>query len=144
MRKLVRVLYTLLISVVLIGCEDAIDNSVIVPVPPGAYAYTGYDSTGIVIVKGWLSFTYQDSIQFSGEWQFQKVGNPERIGPQVGTGTLVGGIEEQRVWVDLNPQYADNNVFLSGQFEGNRYHGQWSWGTFAGVSNRGTFEAVKN
>jgi len=43
-------------------------------VPEGAYAYTGYDSTGVKIVQGWIKFEFEDKTTLSGEWELDKVG----------------------------------------------------------------------
>ncbi len=148
MRNVIALVPTAVFAALFFCCKDAsiepVDELVVGPMPPGAYAYTAYDSTGPVVVTGWLSFVFQDSAYFTGRWEFQRVGNPQRIGPQVGRDSLVGGIEAGIVWVSLNPQVKDNNVFLNGQFDENRYHGVWLWITLAGVENQGPFDAIKN
>lgn len=124
------------------SCED--NDSLVGPTPPGAYSYTSYDSTGTAIVKGWFTMTNQDSVQIIGNWSFEKIGSPQDVGPQVGAGKLVGGVDQKRVWVELNPQFRDNNFQLHGSIKGNKYSGKWIWITLVGISNHGTFEAIKN
>ncbi len=139
-----KLLFVVLIALLfsLSSCED--DDSLVGPTPPGAYSYTSYDSLGTAIVKGWFTIVQQDSVQLIGNWSFEKIGNPQDVGPQVGAGKLVGGVDQDRVWVELNPQYKDNNLQLQGSITGNQYSGKWMWISFAGISNHGTFEAVKN
>jgi len=124
------------------SCKD--DDSLVGPTPPGAYSYTSYDSLGTAIVKGWFRMIHEDSTKIIGNWSFEKIGNPQDIGPQVGAGKLIGGIDQDRVWVELNPQFKDNNLQLIGSITGNKFSGEWMWLSFAGISNHGTFEAIKN
>jgi hypothetical protein len=113
------------------------------PIPTGALQYTSYDSSGIPIVAGWLTMNFSDSATISGEWHFEPIDNPKNIGPQTGDGNLVGGVHNGQVWVELNPQFRDNNLQLSGTFEGNRYSGQWMWISFIGPTSQGRFEAIR-
>ncbi len=59
-------------------------------IPEGAYEYSGYDSTGVKIVQGWMKVFIDDSTGVTGKWKFEKIGNPENIGPQIGSGYLAG------------------------------------------------------
>jgi hypothetical protein len=70
-----------------------------------------------------MNFT--DSATISGKWHFRSIGSPTNIGPQTGDGNLVGGVENGRVWIELNPQFKDNNLQLTGTLQGGRYSGQW-------------------
>ena len=114
------------------------------PMPSGAYSYKSYDSTGTAIVQGWLTIDFEDSTKISGNWYFEKIGNPQRIGPQVGGGELVGGLRDGIIEIGLNPQFKDSNVFLSGTMDSGKYRGKWIYASFPGLTNYGTFEAMKN
>ena len=87
---------------------------------------------------------FQDTSRIIGGWHFEKIGNPQNIGPQVGDGELIGGKDNSRVWLELNPQYRDNNLQLVGNIEGNQYSGDWFWITIIGVTNKGSFIAIKD
>lgn len=113
-------------------------------IPSGAYSYTAYDSLETIVVTGWFTLEFQDSTNIEGEWHFKKVGNPENIGPQVGDGELIGQKDDSIVYIELNPQYRDNNVLLVGEISGNEYTGEWIWSTIIGVTNKGIFRAVKD
>lgn len=121
------------------------------PFPVGDYQYTGYDRSGSKVVEGRLSITSveskriqkEESIQIKGNWQLNKVGDQEKIGPQVGSGELVGSIIQGKVYLNLNPNINDSNVFLEGTIEGKRFHGTWSFKGYAGAINQGTFEATR-
>ncbi len=115
----------------------------------GDYQYTGYDKKGGKAVEGRLSITSVESkrirsevvTQLKGNWQLNKVGTQEHIGPQVGSGELVGSIDKGSIWIDLNPNISDANVFLNGTIEGKRFHGTWNFKGYAGTISEGTFEA---
>lgn len=122
-----------------IGCRGTTTEWV----PNSAFSYTSYDSSGVAVVTGWFTMDLSDSAAVSGEWHFWPIGNPEGIGPQTGSGRLVGGFSESELWVELNPQYVDNNLTLRGTLQGDRYTGDWLWISFVGITNQGTFEAQR-
>src|SRR4030042_4139315 len=105
----------------------------------GRYNYTGYNEEGTIIVTGYIDINFQDSTSVTGTWELNAVGNPQGIGPQVGTGTLEGGMENGILYINLNPEWVDNNVFLHGVIDGNIYSGQWIYSGFPGVIAQGTF-----
>jgi hypothetical protein len=109
--------------------------------PLGEYQYTGYDESGAKIVEGRVSLTSRDGDQLKGSWELKQIGEPKRIGPQVGSGDLIGSVNGTEVNLDLNPNMNDNNVNLRGHVEGKRYTGTWSFNGFAGRINSGRFEA---
>jgi hypothetical protein len=121
------------------------------PFPVGDYQYTGYDESGAKIVEGQLSITSvesrriqaEESIQLKGNWLLNKVGNQKMIGPQVGSGQLIGSIIKGELYLNLNPNISDSNVILKGTIEGKRFHGTWSFNGYAGAINQGTFEATR-
>lgn len=84
-----------------------------------------------------------DSTAIAGTWAFQGVSSVDRVGPQVGSGTLAGELTGSKLSIDLNPGWRDNNVILIGSAQGEKIVGTWSWITFAGPTSNGTFEAVK-
>ena len=121
-------------------CDDLITSP---ETPEGRYAYKGYDSTGVKIVAGWLKIELADSVTVTGEWNFYKVGQPENIGPQIGSGSLIGSYEKGRLSLNLNPNMIDNNVVLNGDYSEKKFEGEWMYIGVMGVINRGTFKAVK-
>ena len=110
--------------------------------PLGEYQYTGYDESGAKIVEGRLSLTSRDGDQLKGSWELKQIGEPRRIGPQIGSGDLIGSVNGTEVNLDLNPNMNDNNVNLRGHVEGKRYTGTWSFNGFAGRISSGRFEAT--
>jgi hypothetical protein len=136
-------LILLVLSCYALACSMPKNSEQSKPFPLGDYQYTGYGKNGDKIVEGRLSITSIESSRIKGVWQFKQIGNPEKIGPQVGTGELIGSIIEGKVYLNLNPNMADNNVRLKGTIENGRYQGTWSFDGEAGPMNQGTFEAVK-
>ena len=109
----------------------------------GTYSYTSYDSTGTAIVDGEFSIEIIDTIKFKGIWSFEKIANPENIGPQVGNGNLVGELIKDNIWIELNPGNADNNLHLIGNESEGKIEGEWMWISFIGITNKGKFEAER-
>lgn len=122
---------------------ESCGDSGIGPLLQGTYQYSSHDSTGVKIVEGWMTLNPVDSLQLVGEWHFLQVSNVERIGPQVGDGELLGVFIEDTIWIELNPQYRDNNVNLRGINDGKAIRGDWAYSSFAGLQNHGTFVATK-
>jgi len=123
------------------GCNKA--NPLLEMAPLGAYQYRAYDTTGVLIVKGWFTPHIVDSIHISGDWYLKQVSNHQIPGPQVGVGKLAGAIYQGILEINLNPQYKDNNVFLVGRIVGNSYTGTWIWNSYIGNTNWGRFTANK-
>jgi hypothetical protein len=130
----------MLLPLCLLGINGCVSSGP--AVPEGAFAYTGRDSTGAVVVRGWLAMDPRTP-EFRGTWRLETTRDREDIGPQTGDGELTGTVRDGRVAVMLNPRFRDNNVDLSGTLEGNRIRGTWTYSTFAGPTNHGAFEAVK-
>ncbi len=114
-----------------------------IKIPKGAYAYTGYDSTGVEIVHGWIKINFDDRTNISGEWELDKIGNPQNIGPQVGSGNLVGSMVNDQLHLNLNPQYMDNNVILTCPYSDQKLTGKWFYIGLPGGINYGSFVAEK-
>ena len=120
----------------------ACDNITGYDYPQGPYSYTSYDSSGKLVVQGWISLSINDRGKISGIWNLQKTGNPENIGPQYGKGILAGELADSvSMWIELNPGFVDNNLLLRGDYADHMINGKWQWITFSGVTTEGTFKA---
>ncbi|MDH3253001.1 MAG: hypothetical protein OEM41_09435 [Ignavibacteria bacterium] len=130
------------------GCTDlftgagAGDSDEVVPLS-GTYSYSGYDEKGTLIVTGHITIAVDDSSRITGTWQLKAATPEPPVGPMVGDGTLVGGIEGETIYMDLNPGWADNNVLLLGKRSGRRIIGKWEYVGFPGVIATGSFVAVR-
>jgi hypothetical protein len=111
----------------------------------GKYSYSGYDEAGRMIVEGNLVITPEDTSRVHGTWVLKSVsGSPSgEVGPQIGSGTLVGEVNLALIGINLNPGWVDNNVVLFGSFDGSTILGNWQYIGFPGVLNQGTFRAVR-
>ena len=110
---------------------------------PVSYSYRAYNSAGNLLVDGTLTMAMEDSTSIVGSWALDQVQASDKVGPQVGTGKLAGMMAGKSVWINLNPSWVDNNVFLQGTMDGSRMSGKWMWSTFVGSTAEGTFEAIK-
>lgn len=120
-------------------------TSNVLGVPSGAFKYVAYDKNNAVVTVGWLRFN-PDQHYFRGKWLLYTNGD-DILGPQNGSGELEGESEKRlsshKIWINLNPDYADNNVFITGNLIQDSFNGDWGFSTIAGGVNGGTFIATK-
>ncbi len=108
----------------------------------GTYNYSGYDAQGSLVVTGRLVLSAETN-PLTGLWDFQRTGTSTNdIGPQIGQGKLEGSVTASQIWINLNPGWADNNVFLAGNLVGNSVTGRWDYSAFTWRAS-GTFKADK-
>lgn len=105
--------------------------AIVVTTPPAA-----------AIVTGWLAVELPKAGAVRGEWIFNQLLESEMVGPQIGTGSFVGTVDSNRIWINLNPDWADNNVLLNGVIAGAEITGEWYYSSFAGPVNKGSFTAT--
>ena len=135
-------IHHLLILLIWFSCSKNTDP-IIEPDANRSYYYQSFDSDNNLVVTGWLKIEFNNEDEISGTWNFQKIGNPENIGPQTGEGDLVGGrINQDSIWIELNPQFIDNNLQLIGKYTPNQFKGKWLWISLVGITNQGYFEAI--
>ncbi len=110
------------------------------------YIYSGYDAEGTQILRGMLRLVTDDSNNVTGTWTLQLTVTDSlgRYGPQVGSGNLIGRIDGDKIGLELNPEYADNNVSIAGTMVYWGFYGTWQYAGFPGVLNTGTFRAVRS
>jgi len=124
--------------------------------PLGVWDYRGYDSLGGLLVTGQLTLiqgtagtNYVEGLRDLGY-----AGAPRErppfwdYGPQFGAGWLDGsygyaGHGDLCLGINLNAGVCDNNVFLYGSLFGDLYVGGWSYSTYGGEVERGTFSATR-
>lgn len=111
--------------------------------PYGSYSYQSFNIVGELIGDGSLFISNVDSNIIEGNWSIRNIRNCIVCGPQYGSGYLTGRIENDSVYVNLNPNNPENYVELVGKADGNNFSGDWRWFKLIVNSNRGTFEAVK-
>jgi hypothetical protein len=83
--------------------------------PSGVYSYLA--RIGVFpVVEGTLTLVVAADSSVTGTWELQRVPASDTnisVGPQLGSGRLQGRLSATGIWVDLNPGWADNNVFLA-------------------------------
>lgn len=112
--------------------------------PSGAYSYLARSGV-IPVVTGTMTLRVDEDSTVTGSWELRRVpgsGTTIEVGPQLGTGTLAGRLKASgMVAVDLNPGWADYNVYLV--LEGESFHalmGNWTLSTLIGPVAGGTAE----
>lgn len=132
--RLVKLGIALSIAALLVGCHDL---SVQAPTADlgGVYGYVAQAGNADV-VTGIVRLQVQDDSSVTGTWELQRVPGSDTsitVGPQLGSGTLQGRRSAHGVWLDLNPGWADNNVFLALLPEvANTLSGTWDHSTIVG------------
>ncbi len=111
----------------------------------GELRYRATTETGRPLLEGSLSLTFPTDSTVTGTWQIRWSAGADTtspVGPQVGTGTLIGTRRADTLLLELNPGYFDNNVSLRGVATGEGLKGNWTWATIAGPFTSGPFSAV--
>jgi|TARA_Y100000310_G_scaffold91552_1_gene88948 hypothetical protein len=109
------------------------------------YQYIAYYEKSLrVCAEGTMEFDIGEDSTIIGTWEIEAVEefSINNIGPQTGTGDLSGNIKNGQFFVNLNPNWADNNVFLNGYY-GEEIRGGWSWSTLVGPRSSGGFVIKK-
>lgn len=131
--------------VVGLGCGNGIPDPKLAPHLDdlnGSFAYSAFDATGQPLLVGSLTIEAAPDSTLSGTWSIHWAPGADTtatIGPQVGTGTLAGRSGSDGVFVDLNPGWADNNVFLMGGAAPGILAGEWQHSTILGPVAQGRF-----
>jgi hypothetical protein len=120
------------------------------PVDPTAlrtvgYHYSARSATGQPLLSGHLELGFPDDSTLRGTWVIAWVPGADTtiaVGPQVGSGDLVGSRRGDTLLVQLNPTNADNNVDLQAVVGADGYAGRWEWITITGPRTAGTFVAA--
>ncbi|MBT8377988.1 MAG: hypothetical protein KJN64_02020 [Ignavibacteria bacterium] len=111
--------------------------------PYGSYSYKSFNIAGELIGDGTFYISIVDSNIIEGNWAIRNVRNCYVCGPQYGNGYLTGKIENDSLFINLNPDNRDNYVELVGMLDDETFTGDWRWFELVVNSNRGTFKAVR-
>ena len=148
MRQMKSMLALAALAVSFAACSDGMTGSEKGDVS-GTFQYVGYNKAGVAVVHGTITLAEQNGGVLNGSWNLQATASADRIGPQVGQGELRGTVAlsssgSTEVSLDLNPQWADNNVYLVGQARGATIRGDWTRSTLRGATEGGRFTATKD
>ena len=117
------------------SCEDKENSN-------GTYEYTAYFAKSLVIcANGSMEMTIATDSTITGSWDISAADgfSEKEIGPQIGTGKLEGSIKAGKIFINLNPEWADNNILLNADYSKDQFGGSWVWSTFRGPSASGGF-----
>jgi hypothetical protein len=133
-----RIFFISVVLFALAGCADHLVDSRI----DNRYIYWAYDEDGILVARGEISFDFDKAPALSGAWDIAAEAADDPV-PHDGEGRLVGTFDDSTLSCNLHPEYADNNILLSGRIGSNAISGEWQWVTFAGPTSAGTFVATR-
>jgi hypothetical protein len=117
------------------SCEDKENSNNI-------YEYTAYFARNLVVcASGAIEMTIATDSTITGSWDISPAdGFSEKdIGPQIGTGKLEGNIKAGKIFINLNPEWIDNNILLNADYSKDQFAGSWVWSTFIGPTSSGSF-----
>ena len=117
------------------SCEDKENSN-------GTYKYTAYFGKSLVVcASGFIEMTIAIDSTITGSWEISAANkySEKEIGPQIGTGKLEGSIKSGKIFINLNPGWADNNIFLNADYSKDQFKGSWLCSTFIGPSASGSF-----
>ena len=134
-------IFRLYLFLILIGTFSLYCSSSTDALGNNQYNYTAFDSSGHPVVIGWIKYEISDSNRVSGSWHLIKMRSVTKTTHTTGNGKLEGMFEDNEIYLDLNPQWRDNNTVLFGKFEDDKITGKWAWISFIGITDEGTFIA---
>jgi hypothetical protein len=109
----------------------------------GGFEYLAYDESGNLLLTGTITLEAAPDSALTGSWSIQRAPGSDMnavVGPQVGAGTLDGHYGGENTMINLNPGWADNNVFLLAQRSDEQsLTGRWQHSTFVGPVAEGPF-----
>jgi hypothetical protein len=129
------------------GCGGGTSGQILAPRLEdlhGGFEYRAFDDPGRLLLVGSVTLEMKADSSIAGTWEIRWAPGADTtavVGPQVGTGTLAGRFGAEQTAIDLNPGWADNNVFLIAREAGDgELAGRWQHSTFIGPVAEGRFE----
>ena len=138
--KMQKILFGVVLTAVFFSCST---QKMTGEFPYGIYSYQSFNIAGELIGDGTLFISTVDSNLIEGNWSIRNVRNCVVCGPQYGSGYLTGRIENDSVYINLNPNNPENYVELVGEIKDQSFSGDWRWFELIVNSNRGTFKGVR-
>ena len=111
--------------------------------PHGSYSFKSFNIVGELVGDGTIYISKVDSNLIEGNWAIRDVRNCNVCGPQYGNGFFTGRIDNDSLFINLNPDNPENYVELAGELNEEAFTGDWRWYELVVNSNRGTFKAVR-
>jgi hypothetical protein len=138
-----KIKFVLAFSILLLLSVSCSSKEALQPFPYGKFDFRSYNIAGELVGDGSLYIRKGDSNYIEGNWSIRNVRNCVVCGPQFGGGYLNGRIENDSMYINLNPDNPENYVELAAELQDNKLIGDWRWFKLIVDSNRGTFVAVK-
>ena len=138
--KMQKILFGVVLTAVFFSCST---QKMTGEFPYGSYSYQSFNIAGELIGDGTLFISTVDSNLIEGNWSIRNVRNCVVCGPQYGSGYLTGRIDNDSVYINLNPNNPENYVELVGEIKDQSFSGDWRWFELIVNSNRGTFKGVR-
>ena len=138
--KMQKILFGVVLTAVFFSCST---QKMTGEFPYGSYSYQSFNISGELIGDGTLFISTVDSNLIEGNWSIRNVRNCVVCGPQYGSGYLTGRIENDSVYINLNPDNPENYVELVGEIKDQSFSGDWRWFELIVNSNRGTFKGIR-
>jgi len=141
MKKLIIMLVSSVLFLLLISCSagEGAGKS-----PYGSYIYRSYNFLGDLVGEGTIYVNEADSGKVTGNWNIRQIRFCPNCGKQFGTGYLEGYIEDDSMFVNLNPTDVDINTMLVGKLEDGEFSGAWRWTNLQKFGFEGIFEATRD
>ncbi len=132
----------LLALALLLGCAGTSTESA--TSRTNGFRYLGRSAAGVPVLTGRIELAFPDDSTVTGTWAIGWIPGADttlEVGPQVGSGTLVGRRMGDSLLIEMNPNWADNNVALKAFSTADGYTGHWTWSAFDGPRSGGSFTA---
>lgn len=140
MRKLQIIVSMLISFLFLMSCSS---QQAAGEFPYGSYSYKSFNIAGELVGDGTIYISKVDSNLVEGNWAIRNIRNCNVCGPQYGNGYFTGSIDNDSLFINLNPDNPENYVKLIGELNDESFTGDWQWFKLVVNSNRGTFKAVR-
>jgi len=111
--------------------------------PYGSYSYRSFNFLGDLVGEGTLYINESDSDMLTGNWNIREVRDCPNCGAQFGSGFLTGYIENDTMYINLNPDETEIDTELIGSIADGKFNGDWRWNNKAGFGYSGTFTTSK-
>lgn len=141
MKKVLSIIAVFSVFISLVSCSSRETNE---PFPYGSYLYRSYNFVGELVGEGTLYVNESDSGMVAGNWNIREMRDCPNCGAQFGSGFLTGYIENDTMYINLNPDETEIDTKLIGLISGNEFNGDWRWTDRAGFGFSGTFTAVRD
>jgi len=141
---------SLLPLLLLVGaCDDGPASDPLDLAGGGQFSFASGTAEGAPLLAGRLYLRWSDEGPESGivvgTWTIGWAPGADttlQVGPQIGSGQLVGTADEDGVLLDLNPGSKFEYVRLSGRVTKATMYGDWEWTQVVGSGGTGNFRAA--